>query len=150
MGDTDRVEPSGGVAAGRPSLLKRRKFILAGVVVVVAFVFLVYIGMTQFSTYLVTVSEFVAEGESVYGRQTRVAGQVVADSVERDTENMTLSFILTEGDAVLPVVYRGVVPDTFKEDSELVVEGKYEAEGVFNATKLMTKCASKYEITEPG
>lgn len=150
MEDSNRTGPSGGAAAGRPSLLKRRKFILAAAAVLVAMAFLVYIGVTQFSTYLVTVSEFVAEGDAVYGKQTRVAGQVVPDTVDWDTENMTLSFTLTEGDAILPVVYRGVVPDTFKEDGELVVEGKYEAEGVFKATKLMTKCASKYEVAEPG
>ncbi|MEE8372740.1 MAG: hypothetical protein V3R87_03270, partial [Dehalococcoidia bacterium] len=61
MEDANRTGPSGGSAAGRPSLLKRRKFIVAGAVVAVAFAVLVYIGMTQFSTYLVTVSEFVAE-----------------------------------------------------------------------------------------
>ncbi len=105
-------------------------------------------GVNQFATYYVTVSESVAKGDSVYGEQIRVAGEVVAESVNWDTQNITLSFTLADGGATLPVTYQGVVPDTFKEGTELVVEGKSDQQGVFHATKLITKCPSKYEPLE--
>jgi cytochrome c-type biogenesis protein CcmE len=145
MADFNKAGPSGGGATGSSTFFRRRKVILAATAVVAALALLIYVGMSQFATYYVTVSEFMEEGDSVDGKQMRVAGQVVPDSLDWDTENVTLSFVLADGDASLPVVYRGAVPDTFKEDSDVVVEGKYEAEdGTFNATKLVTKCPSKY------
>ena len=125
-------------------LLKRKRLVIATVAVVAAVALLVYIGVTQFGTYYFTVSEFVAEGDSIHGKQARVSGTVVAESVDWDVDNVTLRFILSEGGATLPVVYSGVVPDAFREDGDLVVEGKSDAGGVFNATKLVTKCPSKY------
>jgi len=74
-----------------------------------------------------------------------VAGQIVPDSVNQDTENFTLSFTITDGETTLPVVYQGVVPDTFKAGTDIVVEGKSDRQGVFHASKLITKCPSKYE-----
>ncbi len=117
-------------------------------VVVVALGFLAYMLVNQFSTYYLTVSEFWEKGDSVNGKQLRVGGQIVTESVHWDTESVTLSFTLADGEARLPVVYKGAVPDTFRADSDIIVEGKLEPQGVFGATKLITKCPSKYEPSE--
>lgn len=148
MEDSYKEEPASNAGSRKPHLLKRKKVLFAGVVVAVAIGFLVYIAVSQFATYYLTVSEFVERGDSVYDKQVKVAGQVVPESIDRDTENFTLSFILADGNASLPVVYKGVVPDTFKPDSDVVVDGKLDAQGVFQASKLITKCPSKYEPSE--
>ncbi len=148
MDDSYKEQPASNAGPRRPHLLKRRKVLFAGVVVALAMGFLIYTAVSEFATYYLTVSEFVERGDSVYDKQVKVAGQVVPESVDRDTENFTLSFTLADGEASLPVVYKGVVPDTFKADSDVVVDGKLDAQGVFQATKLITKCPSKYEPAE--
>jgi cytochrome c-type biogenesis protein CcmE len=50
-----------------------------------------------------------------------------------------------EGDENLPVVYQGVVPDTFRVGNEVVIEGQLNSDGIFQADTLMPKCPSKYE-----
>ena len=148
MEDSHMQQSASKAGPRRPHLLKRRKVLFAGVVVAVAIGFLVYMLVSQFTTYYLTVSEFVEKGDSLYGKQIRVAGQVVPESVDRDAENFTLSFTLADGEASLPVDYKGVVPDTFKAGSDLVLEGKCDAQGVFQATDLIAKCPSKYEPAE--
>ena len=69
-------------------------------------------------------------------------------SLDWDTDNFTLSFTLADGAASLPVVYKGVVPDTFKPGEDVVAEGKSDQQGVFHADKLITRCAGKYEPAE--
>lgn len=142
MKDTNTAQTSG---SKNVPLLKRKRVIFAGAIVLLAMGFLIYMGLSQFATYYYTVSEFLAEGESISGKQVRVAGQIVPDSVKQDTENFTLSFTITDGETTLPVVYQGVVPDTFKAGTDIVVEGKSDQQGVFHASKLITKCPSKYE-----
>ena len=129
-------------------MLKRKKYIFAVIVVAVAIGVLAYIGTSQFAIYYVTVGEFIEDGESLYGQHIRVAGYVADESVSWDTDNFTLSFTLVDGEASLPVVYKGVVPDTFKTGNDVVVEGKSDQQGVFHADKLVTKCPSKYEPAE--
>lgn len=148
MKDNNRQQTANNAVPGRPSLLKRKRVVIAGVVVALALALLTYVGVSQFSTYYLTVSEFVAEQDSLHDKQIRVTGQVVADSMNWDAETVTLSFILADGEASLPVYYQGVIPDMFKEGSDVVVEGKYDLQGVFYANKLITACPSKYEPSE--
>jgi cytochrome c-type biogenesis protein CcmE len=63
-----------------------------------------------------------------------------------------LRFTLIEGTESMPVYYQGVVPDTFNETYEIVIEGELGASGIFEAHTLMPKCPSKYEseLTEEG
>ena len=93
--------------------------------------------------YFLTVSELKARGETIYGERLRVNGKVGADIVW-DNQNRTMRFNLVDDQESLPVVYRGVVPDLFKPDADVVVEGVYTSEGVFESTKLLTKCPSKF------
>jgi len=143
MEDTHTAQTSG---SKNVPLLKRKRVIFAGAIVLMAMGFLIYMGLSQFATNYLTVSEFLAEGESISGKQVRVAGQIVPDSVNQDIKNFTLNFTITDGEATLPVFYQGLdVPDTFKAGTDIVVEGKSDRQGVFNASKLITKCPSKYE-----
>ncbi len=95
--------------------------------------------------YYVTVSELLTEKKGGDREGLRVTGQVVPGTIERD--DMTLRFQMTDGARAVPVSYRGVIPDTFGDKGEVVVEGVYRANGTFDASFLMAKCPSKYEMS---
>lgn len=74
----------------------------------------------------------------------RVAGRVKPESVTRDLEETLLTFTLTGSKNELPVHYKGSVPDNFTEGKDVVVQGRLDTSGVFQAKTLTTKCESKY------
>ena len=127
-------------------MLKRKKFLISGTVVVLAIAYLAYMGFQGSATYYYAVSELADLGSSVHGENVRVNGQVAAGSVEQDTEERILRFTIVdvEEEESLPVVYQGVVPDTFKTGNDVVVEGYLNSEGVFQANNILAKCPSKY------
>ncbi len=90
-------------------------------------------------------AERVASGASMYDVGIRVGGTVVAGSIERDVATLTLEFEVTDGEATFAVTYQGLVPDTFIEDGEVVVEGRLLPEGTIHATSVLAKCGSRYE-----
>lgn len=126
--------------------LRRKRFLIVGMVVAVA---LGYLGFTAFqgaSMYYLTVDELLARDEAAYGERVRLMGKVEDGSVERSSETNTLRFSVGDEDgASLPVVYSGVVPDAFKQGADVVVEGSLERAGTFEADSLLVKCPSKYE-----
>src|SRR5207237_9457486 len=83
-------------------------------------------------------------GGKAYVRHLRVAGNVAPGSIERSGTNA--SFTLLEQGKTLRVAYRGTEPppDTFKDDAQALAIGTYGRDGVFHATQLQAKCASKY------
>ncbi|HEY81908.1 MAG TPA: cytochrome c maturation protein CcmE [Dehalococcoidia bacterium] len=127
-------------------MLRKKKFLVGGLVVFLALGYLIYTGFQSSATYYYEVSELLTRGDSVYGENVRVRGEVAPGSVERESQGTVLRFIITdmEGEQSLPVVYQGVVPDTFKVGVEVVVEGQLDSDGVFQAHTLMPKCPSRY------
>lgn len=124
--------------------MKRRKFLVAGVILFAAIGFLAVMAFRGATTYYYTVSELLGKGDTVWGQTVKAAGEVAPGSVSQEPGN-TMKFVITEGDSRLPVVYRGAVPDAFKVGNEVVVEGQIGSDGVFQAKTIMVKCASKYE-----
>ena len=90
-------------------------------------------------------AERVASDASMYDVGIRVGGTVVAGSIQRDVATQTLEFEVTDGEATFPVTYQGLVPDTFMDDGEVVVEGRLSPEGTIHATTGLAKCGSRYE-----
>ena len=77
-----------------------------------------------------------------------MGGRVVPGSVRFDQRSLDLRFQLVDIEnpaTSFPVHYQGPLPDTFQEGSDVVVEGKYSADGGFAATTVLTKCGSRYE-----
>lgn len=133
--------------AKRKSLLERKRFLIGAIVVIVGIAYLVYTGMAGTTMYYLTPTELLGRGSAAYGEQLRLAGNVKPDSVQSEPKTMTLRFtVVDEIDPAktLPVVFKGVVPDSFKPDAEVVLEGKLSDQGVFEATTLLAKCPSKY------
>ncbi|MFQ5742923.1 MAG: cytochrome c maturation protein CcmE [Acidobacteriota bacterium] len=125
--------------------IRRRQVAVAVGIVLVAVIYVIITGMQDTMVYYYTVSEVRGQEAALTGEPLRVAGKVVVGSIERSTGNLVHSFMIEEGGQQLPVVYRGIAPDTFQDQAEAVVEGRLDAAGVFQATFLMAKCPSKYE-----
>jgi len=101
-------------------------------------------------SYYCTISELNAMGKKAYTRNLRVAGNVQPGSIQRSGTNAR--FVLLEEGHALQVNYQGSEPppDTFKDDAQALAVGTYGRDGVFHATQLQAKCASKYAPAKPG
>jgi cytochrome c-type biogenesis protein CcmE len=82
--------------------------------------------------------------------RVQVRGDVRRESVERGVDGLELRFTLTGREGELPVLYRGLVPDTFDLAEEVTVAGRVGPEGEFEADQLFVQCPSKYEAVPPG
>lgn len=120
------------------------------VVIIVALGYLAYTGVQDSKSYYVTIKELNGMGNGAYSKRLRVAGNVQPGSIKR--QGTHLEFLLMEQDRILPVVYSGseAPPDTFKDNAQALAEGKYGRDGVFHATNIQAKCASKYAPKQPG
>ena len=114
-------------------------FVVVGVIA-----WLAITGVQANKSYYVTISELQAMGSKAYTRHLRVAGNVVPGSIARNGTNA--NFVLVEIDKKLTVSYQGEEPppDTFKDNSQALAIGTFGRDGVFHATQLQAKCASKY------
>ena len=127
---------------------RKKKYLIGGIILIVALGFLFYNLMSDSLTYYYTVGELLEQGEDKYGDNVRVSGNIVDDSIRWDPAASEFWFTITDESASLPVVYKDNAPHTFEEDKAIVVEGKYMSDGIFHADKLVMKCASKYEAEE--
>ncbi len=120
------------------------KTVIAVILIGGAMTYFVFQAMKSSWSYYYSVDDFSADSPAVKNHSLRIAGRVKQGSVVRDLEKVSLNFTLTGSEAELPVEYRGSVPDNFAEDREVVVEGRLDTTGIFQADMLMTKCESKY------
>jgi cytochrome c-type biogenesis protein CcmE len=124
----------------------RLKFIIGGAIVLAALVWLGFVGFQESKAYYITMDEYSAMSSSLNGKTVRLAGDVVAGSIDRTRPQM--EFVLgNRGTKRIRVRYVGkeVIPDTFKDESKALVEGSISPDGVFQARHIEAKCASKYE-----
>jgi len=105
-------------------------------------------GINEAKTYYKTIAELDAMGARALGKRLRVAGDVEKGSITR--HGASVRFTLTQGALDLPVVYEGIdpLPDTFKDGAQAVADGKMAPDGVFHASKIQAKCASKYQARQ--
>ena len=125
--------------------IRNRQVAIAVGVILVAVMYMVITGTGETMVYYYTVSEVAAQGDALTGEPLRVAGKVVPGSIKQGGGGLVHRFLIHEGGKELAVVYRNIAPDTFQDNSDAVVEGKLDADGVFQADFLMAKCPSKYE-----
>ena len=125
---------------------RQTKLLVGGIVVVVVVGYLIFSAASGSAAYYLTIEELGQQGAT--RRNVRVAGVIVEESIVWEPRDMLLEFEIADEGGQLPVSYRGSRPDMFRDGAELVVEGRYTAEGVFEARTLMLKCPSKYEEAE--
>jgi cytochrome c-type biogenesis protein CcmE len=121
------------------------KFIVGGVAIALAIVYLIFTGIQSTATYFLTVDELYAKGETQYNRPVRVSGKVDGDTVEFNNRDLILTFDLTsETGKRLHVLFNGPKPDQMRHEADAILEGKYDGE-IFIAQSLLLKCPSRYE-----
>jgi cytochrome c-type biogenesis protein CcmE len=123
----------------------KTKFIIGGAVILAALAWLGFVGFQESKAYHITVDEFNAMKDDLDGKTLKLAGDVVAGSIDRSGPQM--EFVIASSKTSIRVRYTGsgIIPDTFKDGSKALVEGKLDADGIFNARHIEAKCASKYE-----
>jgi len=125
------------------------KFAALIVLIIGTLVWLAVGGIQETKTYYKTVAELGGMGENAYDNRLRVAGDVQDGSIQR--KGREVSFALRQEKLTLRVVYNNIEPltDTFRDGAQAVCDGKMGRDGVFRATRIQAKCASKYEA-KPG
>jgi cytochrome c-type biogenesis protein CcmE len=132
---------------------------IAVVVILGTVAWLAFTGYSSNKSYYVTISELGTMGDKAYHSNLRVEGFVEPNSIEQVGTHV--DFVLNEYEShspnaptghLLKVSYKGTEPppDTFKDDAQALAEGTYGRDGVFHATVLQAKCASKYAPQQPG
>ena len=126
-----------------------RKMWFAGFVLAGAVGYLAYAAAQDGWVYYVSVDRF-ANDPTQQKHRVRLMGRVAANDLLVEGAQMRARFDIEANGARLPVAYRGAIPDLFKPGVDVVVEGKLNAAGTFEADVLLTKCASKYDGKHPG
>lgn len=126
----------------------RTKFMIGGILVLGTAGYLMASSIGETGMYYLTPVELakrVAEDSTFYNTGVKMGARVVPGTIDRDPSGRAVKFSVTDGAKVIPVSYRGVIPDTFTDSVDVVVEGRYHSDGTFVATTLLAKCASRYE-----
>ncbi len=127
---------------------KKIKIAIAFTIVIGVLVWLLFSGFNDTMQYYRTIEEVKSMGNEVYTQGLRVKGKLVDGSLVTNPDNLKVSFRIIENGQEMEVHYEGILPDTFKEGAEVLVEGKYTPDGYFVANTVMAKCPSKYESAE--
>lgn len=153
----------------------RIKFIIGGVLIAAAIVYLIVSSTLSNSQYYVTVEELLARQTELTGRQVRVSGVVLGDTIQYDPQALVMTFTIANipggqkeieelggmaavlhaaaYDGSLPrlqVVYHGVKPDLLTNEAQAILTGALDADGIFQAEELLLKCPTRYEEAQAG
>ena len=129
---------------------KNQRLVLVGAAVaaLIADALLAMWGLRSQASFFYTPAD-IAAGKAHDGEAMRLGGMVERGSVQRLPDGLTIRFLLTDGKARTPVVYRGIVPDLFREGSGAVAEGRLE-KGSFVADSILAKHDERYMPPELG
>jgi cytochrome c-type biogenesis protein CcmE len=153
----------------------RMKFIIGGLLIIAAVVYLIISSTRASAQYFLTIDELNTKGASVKGRDVRISGAVIGDSIQYDPQTLTLTFTVANipGDnkeieaqgglaavlhqavtdpnrSTLKVVYNDVKPDLLRNEAQAIMTGQLGEDGAFHASELLLKCPTKYEEAVPA
>ena len=126
----------------------RTKFLIGGLIIFGGVAFLMASSIEKEGVYYLTPTELaarVAKDPSFYETGVKVGAKVVPGSIQRDPGGRNTTFEVTDGAKTYDVSYHGITPDTFTDGVDVVLEGRLAPNGVFHATTVLAKCASRYE-----
>jgi cytochrome c-type biogenesis protein CcmE len=154
--------------------MRINKFVIGGILILGAVIFLIWTSTAANAEYFLTVDELNAKGSSIVDKNLRVSGAVIGDSIQYDAPNLTLSFEVAHvpGDNValetkgglaealhqavmdpsrthMKVVYVGPKPDLLRNEAQAIMTGHLAADGTFYAEELLLKCPTRYEEAVP-
>jgi cytochrome c-type biogenesis protein CcmE len=127
---------------------QRLVLVAVAIVAILVAVLLAMWGLRERASYFYTPAE-IAAGKAAEGQPVRLGGMVERGSVKRQPDGVTIRFVVTDGNAQTPVVYRGIVPDLFREGSGAVAEGRLQ-NGMFMADTILAKHDERYMPPELG
>src|SRR5487761_2063136 len=122
---------------------KRLMFIGAGLALGGAAVGLVLFALKNNVSLYFTPTQ-VYNKEAPQGRNFRIGGLVEAGSLKREKDGLTSHFVITDLQKTMPVTYKGILPDLFKEGKGVVAQGKLQADNVFYAEEVLAKHDENY------
>jgi cytochrome c-type biogenesis protein CcmE len=156
-------------------MVGRWKFIIGGVLILAAVVYLIVSSTQASAEYFMTIDELRAQGQGVAGRSLRVSGAVVGSTIQYDPQTLTLSFdvaqvpgsnaeidaqgglaavlhaaVIDPSRSRIKVVYTGPKPDLLKDEAQAIMTGQLGADGIFHADELLLKCPTKYQEAVPS
>jgi cytochrome c-type biogenesis protein CcmE len=155
--------------------MQRNKFILGGLLILAAVVYLIFSSTQASAEFFVTVNEAKAKGPAVVGKSLRLSGAVVGDTIQYDAKTLALTFevanvpgdnneieaqgglakvlheaVIDPDRARLKVIYIGPKPDLLRNEAQAIMTGRLETDGIFHADELLLKCPTKYEQAVPS
>ncbi|HID33779.1 MAG TPA: cytochrome c maturation protein CcmE [Anaerolineae bacterium] len=141
---TESIVSQPKIAARNPN--KKLKFIIGGLLIVVAIAYLGYGAIKNTGAYYIPLDELSQNPQAYLGKKIRVSGAIVQGSEDWDATNLMLRFKMTDqtGQEVL-VSFHGSRPSNFSRATEAIVEGEIQSDGTFQADNLLLKCPSRYE-----
>jgi cytochrome c-type biogenesis protein CcmE len=150
------------------------KFIIGGVMILAAVVYLIYSATQASAERFMTIDEMQAEVPSVVGQSLRITGAVIGETIQYDPATLTLTFEVAHAPADfkvieaqgglaevlhqavidptrqrVKVVYIGVKPDLLRGEAQAIMAGKLDENGIFHAEELLLKCPTRYEEAMP-
>ncbi len=159
----------------KKGLKGRGKFIIGGVLIVAAIIYLIVSATQANAEYFMTVNELKAKGSAIVGQSIRISGAVVGTSISYDPQTMNLTFDIAHvpGDnaaiemggglaavlhsavtdptrAKLTVIYNGPKPDLLQNEAQAIITGHLGEDGNFYADELLLKCPTKYQEAVPS
>ncbi|HMZ06203.1 MAG TPA: cytochrome c maturation protein CcmE [Anaerolineales bacterium] len=154
--------------------MKINKFVIGGVLILAAVIYLIASSTQANAEYFMTVDELNAQGTSAINKSVRLSGAVIGDTIQYDASTLTLTFeiahvpgdnadieakgglatvlheaVIDPSRSRVTVVYEGVMPDLLRNEAQAIMTGKLGEDGVFHAEELLLKCPTKYEEAVP-
>ena len=153
----------------------RAKFIVGGLLILAAVIYLIVSATQANAEYFMTVNEIESKGDTLVGRSLRISGAVVGTTIQYDPQTMDLTFEIANvpGDNAaiemggglakvlhtavtdptrtrLAIVYNGPKPDLLRDEAQAIVTGHLGEDGIFKADELLLKCPTKYQEAIPS
>lgn len=154
--------------------MSRFKFIIGGLFIVAAVIYLIASSTKATAQYFLTVEELNVKSTSLVGRNLRISGAVLGDTITYNPQTLALTFTIAHvsgdnkeieaqgglakalhtavedpGRPHIKVVYHGPKPDLLRNEAQAIITGKLGADGMFEAEELLLKCPTKYEEAVP-
>jgi len=154
--------------------MQRMKFVMGGVLILAAVIFLIVTSTQSTAEYFLTVDEVSAKGAQVVNKNVRLSGAVIGQTIAYDPSTLTLTFdvahvpgdqaliedegglaevlhaaVTDPGRAHVKVVYVGPKPDLLRNEAQAIMTGQMKSDGIFYADELLLKCPTRYEEAVP-
>jgi cytochrome c-type biogenesis protein CcmE len=152
----------------------RAKFLVGGLLIIAAIIYLIVTSLQSTAQYFYTVDEIQAKGASLVGKNLRASGAVLGDTITYDPKTLTITFevvhvsneavdveeagglaaalheaVMNPSASRMTVVYVGPKPDLLQNEAQAIVTGKIGEDGIFYADELLLKCPTRYEESLP-